>query len=354
MPWWMESDTFADDPRWEALGQGAADRVDQLQALYCRLKSTAAHLLTDGYLTRETALRYARGRRQLLDRLTVAVLDQPPYLHTPGDKCDCLDDWIGGYAYRIHRFLRRNPSRAEHARHRAQRADLRDARLKTAVLARDGGCCRYCRSGPLSARAGRARDRRKVLTFDHVDPDRPAGIKGSNLVVSCARCNEFKGHRTPDEADMVLLPEPTVEERNAWSARTAPVLNDLPDDEQKQKQNNDERSSRRRTDDRHNDRSSLLAVGHPDRHPGDESTGPVRPQDADQRPEQRHVRSGKGAGLGRGGSVVLDVRPGPAQPSRTPADPDPYHRRSRAPDLPPHRWPPGSVPATAPEDDHDL
>jgi 5-methylcytosine-specific restriction endonuclease McrA len=353
VPYWLETDQFADEQVWEVLAGGDPLRVDQLQALYCRLKAKASHLLTDGYLTEQTALRYARGRRQMLERLTAPVLEQPPKLHREGDKCDCLGDaWIPGYAYRIHQFLRRNPSRAEYNRNRAQRADLRDPRLKAAVYARDGGCCAYCRSGPLSARAVRARDRRKVLTYDHVDPDKPAGLGGENFVTACGRCNDYKGHRTPYEADMERLPEPTTAERAAWAAR-GPALFDLPaplsDQNQNQKPINDESTTNQRHDvDPNNDRS-LMAIGDPDRDPNDNSTPPMCPANADVSADQAADDEGRVPGRVGARSALLNA---PSQPPRDPDSPDIYHRRSRAPTPatppPDYRWPPGSVPATPP------
>jgi hypothetical protein len=89
-------------------------------------------------------------------------------------------------------------------------ADLRNGRLRDLAYTRDGGCCRYCGSGPLLRRGmERAADRHQVLRFDHVDPDQPAGEDGANFVVACAACSEAKGHRTPAEAGMTLLPVPT-------------------------------------------------------------------------------------------------------------------------------------------------
>lgn len=353
MPYWLETDQFADDPAWDVLGGGDPVKVDQLQALYVRLKSVASHLLTDGYLTEHTALRSARGRRILLERLTMPVLRQPPKLHRPADHCDCLDEtWVVGYGYRIHQFLRRNPSRAEYNRNRAQKADLRDPRLKAAVYARDGGCCRYCRSGPLSAKAGRARDRRKALTFDHVDPDRPAGLGGHGLVVACARCNEWKGHRTPDEADMVLLPEPTPAERAIWTARGL-ALFDLPEQGMNQKQNQKPITDESTTDhqhdvDRNSDRS-LIANGDPNRGPIDNPTAPVCPATGDESPDQAADDPGRVPGRVGAGSPISN---GHGQPPRDPAHPDVYTRRSRSPTPPApppdYRWPPGSVPATPP------
>lgn len=354
MPYWLESDTFADDPVWEVLAGGNADRVDQLQAAYARLKAKASHILSDGYLTAETALRYARGRRHLLELLCRAVLDRPPLLHRPGDECDCLGEapWVDGYAFRIHAFLRRNPSRSEYNRNRAQRADLRDPRLKTAVYARDAGCCRYCRSGPLSPKAGRSRDRRKVLTYDHVDPDHPAGPDGTGLVVACDRCNTHKGHRTPAEADMVLLPEPTIAQRVAWERRGLALYDPAdhaPDQEQDHRRITDETA----TDHRHDGDPITDRTSDPnsdrDPDPNDDPGPPVRPDHDEHRDDQRAPWSGKGAGAGRGGDPAVpatDRRP--EQPARPASAPDIYTRRSRAPDPPDYHWPPGAIPADLP------
>lgn len=346
MPYWLESDTFADDPAWQVLAAGNLDRLDALQAAYARLKSKASHLLTDGYLTEQTALQYCRGRRPLLELLCTPVLERAPMVHRRGDECDCLGDtWIDGFDYRVHAFLRRNPSRAEYNRNRAQKADLRDARLKSMVYTRDGGSCRYCRSGPLSPKAGRSRDRRKALSYDHVDPDQPAGPDGAGLVVACARCNEHKGRRTPDEADMRLLPVPGDAERAAWHARGlalydpedhAPITDESPT---KQQHDADPVSDPITDPD-----------GDPEADRNDNTTPPVSAQTTDHQPEQPPAWSAKGDGQGRVGSPD----PGPPSPPRRyvqqarPAGaPDIYHRRSRAspPPLPEYVWPPGAVPA---------
>lgn len=98
-------------------------------------------------------------------------------------------------------------------------AEHRDPGLRQKVYDRDGGCCRYCRSGPLAKGMGKAADPRRALQFDHVDPARMAGPDGENYVTGCARCNDDKGGRTPAEAGMVLLPVPTVEEIAVWHER---------------------------------------------------------------------------------------------------------------------------------------
>ncbi|WP_161801638.1 HNH endonuclease [Micromonospora sp. RV43] len=334
---------------WEVLattkaGRVSWDRVDQLQAAWMRMMAAAAHLRRDGYLTDGRALDQCRGRRAVLDALCTPVLDRAPLLHRRGDDCPCLGDaWIDGYAYRLHAFLKRNPSRAENDRNRAQKADLRDARLKALVLDRDGGCCRYCRSGPLLAKAGRARERRKVLQFDHVDPDRPATPDGGNLVTACARCNEHKGHRTPVEADMSVLPVPTAAEAATWAARGLDLF-DLPAAGADQPRTTDEPP----TNHRPSSDPTTDAISDPnsdgDADPIDISTGSVRPDPADDGSGTATRWSGKGAGSGRVGHRADGGDPGPPrppQPTRQPGAADIYHRRSRAPAGPAH---PGPLP----------
>lgn len=352
---WLESDTFHDDAIWETLAGGNADRIDALQAAYCRLKSHAAHQRRDGYVTARAALQQCRGRRQLLELLCTAVLDRPPLVHRRGDKCDCLGDdpWTEGYPHRIHEFLKRNPSRREYDRSRAQRADLRDSRLKKQVFDRDGGCCRYCASGPLSPRAVRAKDRRKALTYDHVDPDAAAGPDGANLVTACARCNEHKGHRTPAEADMVLLPVPPAALAAVWKA-SEQILFD-PDLDQNQRRINDESTTNQKHDDETDQKHELDSVVDPAGDPNNEPRPPVRPQRTPNKPSHLLEQTPPGSPLGRGGQPGLippSDRP-PEQPERTGQHPDVYHRRSRAapalPPEPPYVWPPGAVPTRPPD-----
>ena len=81
---------------------------------------------------------------------------------------------------------------------RASRAlPRRASNVKHEVLRRDHGRCRYC--GAVVAREQR--------TFDHVVPKSQGGTRTpGNTVLACAACNQRKGGRTPDEADMPLLP----------------------------------------------------------------------------------------------------------------------------------------------------
>ena len=66
------------------------------------------------------------------------------------------------------------------------------------ILVRDDNRCQYCRStkGP--------------MTIDHVVPRKKGGMDTwENLVCACARCNNKKGDRTPEQADMKLYKRPT-------------------------------------------------------------------------------------------------------------------------------------------------
>jgi 5-methylcytosine-specific restriction endonuclease McrA len=70
---------------------------------------------------------------------------------------------------------------------------------RAAVMLRDAYVCQYCGATP----------GRHNLTVDHVLPRSRGGSHDwDNLVTACTRCNQRKGSRTPDEADMVLRRRP--------------------------------------------------------------------------------------------------------------------------------------------------
>lgn len=72
------------------------------------------------------------------------------------------------------------------------------------VYTRDRFTCQYCRQ-----RVQRGGLRVRDLTFDHVNPECYGGTKTwENIVTSCKECNQKKGGRTPEEADMQLFQKP--------------------------------------------------------------------------------------------------------------------------------------------------
>lgn len=337
MTYFLLGDEFATDPTWSVLAEGKTSLVHALKAGYADLCSTTSHHGHDGYLTQYDVDRHCTKRVVVL--LTMAVLGRAPKLHRRGDECECLGEtWIDGFSYRIHKFLKRNPSRKEKSRNDTQRKELNSPALKHAVWTRDGGCCRYCRSGVLNKKSGRFKDRRRVLQFDHADPDQTAGDDLANLVTSCARCNEYKGRRTPEEADMRLLPVPTAEQIAAWTARGAAVF-DLPlygladqlsinAGSTADQQHAVDPEVDRRTDqqpDPTNDHDQQTAA-----EPCQETT--------DHQHEQQAAQPAKG--LGRVGQPPpgddgQSPRASPSgQPHRSPDAPDIYHRRPRGPATP--------------------
>lgn len=65
------------------------------------------------------------------------------------------------------------------------------------ILRRDNHKCNYCGRGDLP------------LTIDHIKPKSKGGDDSwENLVAACLPCNNRKGDRTPDEADMKLRAKP--------------------------------------------------------------------------------------------------------------------------------------------------
>jgi len=79
-------------------------------------------------------------------------------------------------------------------------------RLRMNIFERDDWTCRYC---------GITDYNRDWLVAEHVIPDGPTDH--TNLVTACRSCNKKKGPRTPEEAGMVLLPEPGDVSRSAES-----------------------------------------------------------------------------------------------------------------------------------------
>ena len=73
------------------------------------------------------------------------------------------------------------------------------ALTKKNVLKRDGHRCQYCGST------------HGKMTTDHVLPRSQGGAESwRNLVCACAACNRAKGSRTPQQAGIRLLRQPTV------------------------------------------------------------------------------------------------------------------------------------------------
>ena len=83
------------------------------------------------------------------------------------------------------------------------RARVRFSRLN--IYARDHNTCQYCGRTP----------QRAELNLDHVIPRSRGGVTSwENVVCSCVRCNLRKGGRTPEEARIKLLRQPT---RPRWT-----------------------------------------------------------------------------------------------------------------------------------------
>lgn len=73
---------------------------------------------------------------------------------------------------------------------------------KAGVLRRDNHTCGYC---------GRSGGSGVVMTHDHILPRSKGGTDSwMNAITACTKCNSKKADRTPEEAGMPLLFQPTV------------------------------------------------------------------------------------------------------------------------------------------------
>ncbi len=340
MSYYLTADEADLDPRWMVLAEGNTTRAVMLFAFWHRVHAASARHAHDGYVTHHEALTACMGKAKLLELLLTPVLGRPPLIHRKGDTCavkNCIDvspPWIDGFDYRVCGYSKRNPTRAETDRHKAQTADSRNKPLRDATYLRDGGCCRYCRSGPLPRKGmGNAIDRRKILQFDHIDPDRSAGTDGANYATTCARCNETKTGRTPAEADMPLLPEPTDAERAVWLASDLQLF-DRPESGTDNRRDNRQDNP---PDKQHDKQPSDVAPLVPDSPPEPVSAGDVCPQPGTQPTTTSAETAPEGSGSGRVGqpTVAREPRTSPygtgGQIVRDAEYPDIYHRRPRLP-----------------------
>lgn len=73
---------------------------------------------------------------------------------------------------------------------------------KAGVLRRDNHTCGYC---------GKTAAQGAVLTHDHIIPkSRGGGDTWMNAIAACVKCNGKKADRTPEEARMPLLFQPSI------------------------------------------------------------------------------------------------------------------------------------------------
>lgn len=69
------------------------------------------------------------------------------------------------------------------------------------IYIRDGGICQFC-----GCRVSLSK-----FTFDHVFPQSRGGeTTWENIVCACGKCNRRKRNRTPEEARMKLISQPTI------------------------------------------------------------------------------------------------------------------------------------------------
>lgn len=82
---------------------------------------------------------------------------------------------------------------------------------RQSVLERDQFCCAYCAKKLTS----------KECSIDHVIPlSKKGGTSFKNCVTCCLPCNSRKANRTPEEAGMKLLIDPTVPK---WVGRSGKI-----------------------------------------------------------------------------------------------------------------------------------
>lgn len=205
MSWVKLDDGFPEHPKVVGL-------TDVAFCLYIHALCYAARRETDGYIPAGSVSSLAGGAGRARAARAAAELVAAQLWHATGpETCErCRKVAPLSHGWIIHDFLEYNPSHAdqERAREIAKRRWVmnHNDELRDAVRSRDGDRCRYC------AVEVNWRDRRSPNggTYDHILPvSKGGGEEPDNIAVCCRRCNNRKGGRTPEEADMPLLPPRT-------------------------------------------------------------------------------------------------------------------------------------------------
>tara|TARA_R100001591_G_scaffold115659_2_gene131484 strand:+ start:272 stop:805 length:534 start_codon:yes stop_codon:yes gene_type:complete len=89
------------------------------------------------------------------------------------------------------------------------------------IILRDNNTCQYCNLELPSEK----------LTLDHIMPKSKGGKNTwDNLVASCKKCNQKKGNRTPEQANMKLINKPVRPKYNILRTISKNQISELWDD----------------------------------------------------------------------------------------------------------------------------
>lgn len=211
MPYFMVDDQLPVNVKTKRLTElGLGGDVDGLAALGLWTLAGAAvqASLSDGQVSLTDLFRLVLDREIAL-RLAGLLVDAELW-HTHGHTCPRCPP-VAEYHWVFHDWFDLRYDRGVQTRTKRMKSqELKRKELVDAVWLRDcedpqhaaKGRCRYC-GKLLYRKTTRGPDR---PTLDHVDPSVYAGV--SNLALACMQCNQRKAARTPEQADMKLLPQP--------------------------------------------------------------------------------------------------------------------------------------------------
>lgn len=198
MPWVKLDDGLAEHRKTRRLLRAGGHEAMSIHLLAI---VNSSKYLTDGHVDEEFVedmFDVGRIKPKQRERIITALVESGQWT---------VDEERGGWV--IHDYLVHNPSAEQVEANRGvdrYRKELsRDTELLSAIRKRDGAHCRYC------GVEVNWKDRRSSVggTYDHLVPVSQGGENTyDNVVVSCRGCNQRKGPRTPEGAQMTLLPVP--------------------------------------------------------------------------------------------------------------------------------------------------
>lgn len=221
MSWFKVDDKLRSHPKWIAITRDARDLWFDA-GMWCSAHNNDGVVPADAIpmIAASAKLTTAQATKAIAELVRVRLWKVRPKSKGAGWE---FHDWVD-----YQPLKQQVQKKAEQQRKHDWLHKTRPGRaVKALIERRDGKWCRYCGIEFTEGRGDRRSMQRKTFDFvdpafvpQMVDPTREQIEDAADaIVLACGFCNAAKGDRTPQDADLVLLPAPGDQRNHSRSAR---------------------------------------------------------------------------------------------------------------------------------------